>query len=481
MRLPLFLVLVCTILVCAISPVSVAGEQPRLVPPKPIVPGFAPAIEVHGLAQDDRVRLWTIRRFTRWEQREGRWVEVPVTLHAWAEYAPQAGRVDVRTTPSLRGTYRGVDAYGLLWSGRPAGDPLVVQAKAPAAVDVFGPPGQLVALVSGKEIGRVPLTRQDPEGLRIAAMREPGIAGVYAAPADGRKHPVMLLLHGSEGGNLEDARALAVRFAGQGYAAMSVIYFAWDLAKVEGVAHAHLNTPIELLDRARGWVAQQPEADAGRLGVYGHSKGAEFAEVAAVRYPWIQAVVACVPTDVVWEGHGYDDERNEPGHRGPAPALASSWSFGGEPLPYVKLRPYDWRRPDQYFSNTERYELSRMDDPERALRAAIPIERSRAKFLLIGGEKDEVWASGQMAKRLAARFDGLPGPRKPEVHVFEGAGHGICSDGTWPPRVYGHATSDPRSKDLDREGAAAARAWELTVDFLHRQLVHAGDTKKPEQ
>lgn len=311
---------------------------------------------------------------------------------------------------------------------------------------------------------------REPQGIRIAGMNEGGIAGVYAAPTDGKSHPIVLLLHGSEGGSREGARELAVRYAAQGYAALSVIYFAYDLAGIKGVSHQHVNTPIEWLDTARRWVAQQPEADASRIGVYGHSKGAEFAAVAAVRFPWINAVVACVPTDVVWEGYGFDDQRNRPENRGPAPDRASSWSWGGKPLPYVKLRPFDWRQPQQYFNNTERYERSRQDDPVQADNSVIPIEQSKAKFLLLGGEKDEVWASGAMALALGRRFDGQPKERQPDVHVFEGAGHSICGDGTYPPRVYGVTTADPRSRDLDKEGAAAARGWELTKAFLARQL-----------
>lgn len=459
-----------TCLTLTTLPAASAAAAPRLPTPAPIVSGFAPAITVEGLQNKDQVRLWTVRRFTRWEEIDGRWTEVQVVLYAWADYVPRRGEVDVRTSASVRGTYIGVDAYGLLWSGRPADDPMIAEAHPPSADVTAGSTGHLVALVNGREIGRASLTQREPDGLRITQVRAEGFAGVYAAPADGHTHPVVLLLHGSEGGNLDDARALAVRFAGQGYAALSVIYFAWDLAKVGGVASAHVNTPIELLRRARDWVALQPEADTGRLGVYGHSKGAEFAEVAAVRYPWIKAVVACVPTDVVWEGYGHDDERNRQENRGAAPVLMSSWSFAGKPLPYVQLRVFDRREPGRYFNNTERYELSRQDDPRRAALAAIPIERSRARFLLAGGGKDEVWASGEMARRLAARFTSLPRARKPELHVFEGAGHGICTDGTWPPRVYGRERDDPRSSNLDREGAAAARVWALTKAFLCSEL-----------
>ena len=453
---------------------ATAGE---LIAPAPSESGSPPTIQVLGLAEGQQVRLWTIRRFTRWQEAGGKWVEVPIVLYAWADFAAVDGEVNTRTMPSIAGTYRGLDPYGLLWSGRDKNDPVVADAGPPGSIDVKTPRTLVVAKVGTAEVGRAALESREPRGLRVVSMTESGIAGVYAAPAGSQKRPIVLLLHGSEGGSKEGARELAVRYAGQGYAAFALIYFAYDLAGIPGVSHQHVNTPIEWLDTARQWVQLQPEADATRVGVYGHSKGAEFAAVAAVRFPWIDAVVACVPTDVVWEGYGYDDERNRPENRAPAPDQVSSWSWRGEPLPYVKLRPFDWRQPQQYFNNTERYELSRHDDPVRAARAVIPIEESNARFLLLGGEKDQVWASGEMSRALERRFDRRPDTRRPEVHVFQGAGHGICGDGTFPPRVSGTASDDPRSSDLDKEGNAAARAWEMTQAFFARALKETTDSE----
>ncbi|MDT7933069.1 MAG: acyl-CoA thioester hydrolase/BAAT C-terminal domain-containing protein [Sphingomonadaceae bacterium] len=78
----------------------------------------------------------------------------------------------------------------------------------------------------------------------------------------------------------------------------------------------------------REWLKAQPEADANRIGLWGASKGAEFALIAASRYDWVKAVVAVVPSDVVWEGWG-----------GSGPATAS-FAFDGRPLafePYVGM------------------------------------------------------------------------------------------------------------------------------------------------
>ena len=73
-------------------------------------------------------------------------------------------------------------------------------------------------------------------------------------------------------------------------------------------------------------IASFSHRDVTRLGVYGHSKGAEYAELAATRLPWIDAVVACVPTDVVWEGYGIGDGRNKPNPNAKEPAQFLSGS-----------------------------------------------------------------------------------------------------------------------------------------------------------
>lgn len=442
-----------------------AAAEPRLAV-EPLVGGRPARIAVTGAPPGAQVRIEIVRRFSRWQEVDGQWREIPVVLRSWGVYrAGPDGRADNSAAP-LSGTYRGRDGYGLLWSGRPAGE----EGVAAPALETM-PGDSVTARIGDRIVGRAPLRRAEPEGVRTAIVAENGLNGVYAAPSDGRRHPLVIALHGSEGGSADGARLMAQRFAERGFAAFAVNYFAWDMAGLTHVARAHVNLPIELLDRARIWAVRQPEADRERIGVYGHSKGAEFAEVAAVRFRWIDAVAACTPTDIVWEGYGSADERNRAENREPMPATASSWSWRGEPLPYLPLRGFDWRRDQgRYFDNKERYELSRKDRPDRAAAAAIPVERSSAHFLFLGGGKDEVWASGAMTETLAQRMRRAGRARQVEAKVYPLAGHQICGDGAYPPRVYQVQGRDPRSKDLDSEGAAGADAWERIVGFFERRL-----------
>lgn len=436
-----------------------------------IISGEPPELTITGLSPADVVRVHALRTFSKWEQERGRWVEKPVVMHAWADYrSDKVGVIDVARSAPLRGTYAGRDPLGLLWSGYRKGSSQLAGITRAGLYDAPGRPGLIyVKVVRGTEIvAAKELRSAEPSGLRFISVAEQGLNGVFAAPETAKKLPALILLHGSEGGGAEEARSQAARFAAKGYAALAVNYFAWDLKQLKGVPNVHVNHPIETLQRARDWLSARPEADVERLGIYGHSKGAEFAEVAAVRYPWIDAVAACVPTDVVWEGYGIGDERNRSTIA--KPEQVSSWSFDSVPLAYVPLRPFVFGEPSPYVDNTERYERSRADHPEAAAAAAIPIEKAQASFLLLGGGRDEVWASGAMAKRLAARMKAAGRSRDVEAHVYDEAGHQICGDGTFPPRVYDEDSTDDRRKDLNAEGAASGQAWNLIQAFFNRRL-----------
>ena len=71
--------------------------------------------------------------------------------------------------------------------------------------------------------------------------------------------------------------------------AFAMVYFAWPY-EADGLAvpASHHNIPIEELDRARAWLAERAEADVGRIGLVGNSKGGEFAMVGAATLSWVR-------------------------------------------------------------------------------------------------------------------------------------------------------------------------------------------------
>lgn len=448
-----------------------AAAQVRILPEGSAITGFAPDIRISGLPPGAKARLHVYASYERWQQDDdGNWKPSVKTYQAWADIvADGKGRVEMDSYKVTSGTYNGVDGYGLLWSMRKPTDPLLAGAEPTGANAPTPEPGKFVLLLTqgDKVIGHGSFRYAEPAGLKAQVVAEGRLNGFYAAPEPARRLPTIILLHGSEGGGADEARALATRYAGQGFAAFALNYFAWDLKGLKGPPNHHVNQPVELIAQVRDWLAKQREANVKKLGVYGHSKGAEYAVLAASYYPWIKAVAACVPSDAVWEGYGINDGRNRFDATLKWPEQRSSWSWQGKPLPYIPLRAWEDRK---WFDNSERYSTSRAEHPVEAEAALISVEHSKARFLLLGGGRDEVWASGEMAEKLAARMRRAGKGKRVTVQVYPAAGHQICSDGTYPTHIWADPSPDPRVKDPVAEGAAAADAWQRIVRFFKASL-----------
>lgn len=129
----------------------------------------------------------------------------------------------------------------------------------------------------------------------------------------------VLVLSGSSGRvEVDRVRLLAAR----GAAALSMRWFG-DVHQPPGICEVPLETFSPALDRLSSL--------SEHLAVMGVSKGAEAALPLASRDARIRAVAALSPSSVVWAnvGPGIDDAQRP---------LRSSWTEGGEPLPFV---PYD--------------------------------------------------------------------------------------------------------------------------------------------
>lgn len=439
-------------------------EGPRIVAPEAVLAGDSPHIRLEGLTPGERVRLHGLRRERgAWVQdTAGQWSQGEVTLDAWGDFTVDAdGRVDLDTAQPLSGSYRQPDGQGLIWSGYRVGDNALNAVEDERLYgDVPAGPLSLV-LLRGEDIAaeaRVRLATQRGR-MTFVTVSQPGLTGVFAAPEGAVGLPVILQLHGSEGGSLDGARTRAIQFASRGYATLAINYFSW-LDEDPLTPRDHIETPIELIQAARDWLATRPEADVERFGVYGASKGAEFSLVAAQRYAWIDAVVACVPTDVVWEGYGREQW---------TAYNRSSWSFGGEPLPYVPLYPtIDPAQGDR--DNTGRYDRSLRELGDADGRARIVVEDIEAQVLLLGSDRDEVWASGPMIRRLVARAEAAGTADRIEHQIYPTAGHAVCGTGGFPARLYADQSSNPWVRDITAEGEASIDGWRRTLDFLERVL-----------
>ncbi|HEX8805944.1 MAG TPA: hypothetical protein VF741_03300, partial [Candidatus Aquilonibacter sp.] len=94
--------------------------------------------------------------------------------------------------------------------------------------------------------------------------------GTLCAPNDGKRHPAMVLLGGSEGGN--SMAGFAKRFAEHGYVAASVAYF-----KMPGLPQMLVDVPVETIRPAIATLQSRTDVNVDKIGILGISKGGEFA------------------------------------------------------------------------------------------------------------------------------------------------------------------------------------------------------------
>ena len=398
----------------------------------------------------------------------------PRAYQAQARFKADArGRVNLATQAPLDGSYRGADVRGLFWSmsridaadsapPAPALTPLQTSTNTNINTEVT-----LNARIADKVVATrvINFIVGKPQLQTVNAEGFPG-AILVSLPGSARR-PAIILLGGSEGGS-EFASVMAPKLASQGYAVLGLPYYSPAGYSANGAIPPELpslpaafaDIPVDRLQLARDWLSQQPRVDASRIAVYGVSKGAEFALIASTHMPWIKAVVAVVPTDVVWEGWGPGAEKGD----------RPSFSWRGEPLPFV---PYlDFAAEfDGYRTNTpvivrRPQDRGRAANPDRVPAARIPVENYAGPMLLVAAGDDQLWDSGGMAKNIAQART----PKQvTQTLIYPTAGHLISGDGWRPTTGYNRSLSKVGGTP-EGNAQAQADAWPKTLAFLKRHL-----------
>ena len=440
MRLPLIACLAC-------SALSVANAAPHVTGPDDLTNPHAAPIRLAGSAPRSIVEITTERRD----------LDATKTLVARATFRTDArGEVDVNRTRPINGTYQGIEPLGLFWSA----------ARRDAAAD--DPARGLVRIVvrSGGKIIATLITRSRPDASQIVTKTDTPFPGaIFVQPATPGRHPVIIVLGGSEGGS-STARAMAPLFAARGFATLGLPYYnpGYDPTSLTpGLPTSFTEIPVDRLAKVRDWLASQPGADSDRIGIWGASKGAEFALIAASRFSWIKAVAAIAASDVVWEGWGR-----------PGPAT-SSFAFEGKPLafqPYVGMEVELAKAARGQAMDLLKVTVAgRNAFPQQLAAARIPIERYRGALLVAGGGRDAIWPAADMATNIAhtRQAAGL----RTVLLSYPDAGHLLGGPGTSPAGAL---------TDLGGGVVAIAHArtevWDKTFRLFDAALTHCRTCKQ---
>lgn len=291
-------------------------------------------------------------------------------------------------------------------------------------------------------IPAIELAEPGPGGERI---NQPGLIGNFYPGEGGGKRAAVLVLGGSEGGLGGASEAEAQLLAKQGFAAFAIGYY-----RLPGQPEKLEDVPLETITHALDWLKTQPTVDHARIAIMGTSKGAEAALLVASRRADVAAVVAAVPSHVVWQGFDWNFTLVE----------SSSWSEGGKPVPFLPITPGGFSG-DVYTPAL----AALPQHPE----SVIPVEQIAGPVLLLCGEEDSLWPSCPMARAVKARRDGSGAGLQTTLLAYKNSRH----FGVGPPL--------PEGKDVPfmltvfggtEQGNIAARkdGWPRTLAFLETAL-----------
>ncbi len=328
--------------------------------------------------------------------------------HRWASHAvfiaDASGAIDISHHQAQSGTYPGKDAMGLFWSMRL--DPEVLE-RGPFTKTMPTPvPVRIIAEHAG-ETASIEVTRRlMGRGVRRAEIRENGIVATFFDHESGAR-PGVIIVSGSGGGLAEDQPAL---LASRGYAVLSLGYFG-----MEGVPEDLANIPLEYFGRAIEWMLAHKSVDRGRLAVMGMSRGGELALLLGATFPEIKAVVAYVPSGVVWPGLT----------RTPSPQVPPAWTREGKGVGFMPNPPADveaWSKPPVVLTPTFHASMKML---ARAQWPEIEVEKTRGPILMMSGSDDQMWPSLMLADIAAQRLLRQNFTHKFEHVTYAGAGHFI--------------------------------------------------------
>ena len=238
--------------------------------------------------------------------------------------------------------------------------------------------------------------------------------------------------------------------------------------------------PLEYFETALDWITDHPALDEQVLVANGTSRGGELVLLLGSRYPQITAVIAWVPSNYLQaaiQGAGATEER-------------TSWTFGGEDLPYLRLTAdgdlsaigKGWSAPDALDQRAGALvgsigHLRRVRNEPHPTGAEIPVERIEGPVLFISGRDDTLWPSATFSDWAVQRLEDSGFPYDVVHLAYENAGHTLgppLAPATLNTLYWLQPGSDSAPFALNLggtpPGVAAARTdlWPQVLAFLQK-------------
>jgi dienelactone hydrolase len=380
--------------------------------------------------------------------------------------ADDAGVVNLTKQAPISGTYKKVDSMGLFWSMAPIDRKIQHFSFDKNELEVCLSVFSHNELKGQKTILRL-LVSPDVEKRKI---REHGIVGTFFYPQNIKNAPGIIVVPGSSGGIPENKAQL---LASHGYAVLALGYFGLD-----GLPKSLDNIRLEYFQNAMQWLKRQPEVNNRPIALLGSSRGGELVLLLAATFAQeINAVIACVPSSLVYSGFPQVDK--------------PAWTYKNSPITFM---------PSPYFEDIANavkegfvadhkgtfedpweitpHFLYGMKKNHHAIEdATIPVENIRCPLLIISGEKDALWPSTLYGKLIMERLDKKQSMIQRKHLNFAHAGHAILFP--YPPfmPVINDPIFIPEDKIWSQYGGtvegnahAAKESWHEVLNFLKTTL-----------
>lgn len=368
------------------------------------------------------------------------------------------GSVDLgRDVPLAGSSYAGVDPLGPLWS---------VTLDPPRAFFTRTLPLDLVyrfeVADDGDVLDRAEAVRHFGDGVVCEQIQAGPVVGTLARPDDGRAHPAVMLLPGSDGARAGHAAAL---LAAHGYTVLD-----FDVFKAEGRPPDLVGIELDEIDQAVAFLQDLPWSAGASIAVIGLSRGAELALQLTADNPRIGLVIAAAPSSIRQAGITANYTFTEP-----------AWLRGGTALDFVPgsmgpaamltwLRTVITRRPMRQAAGF----LKSLRKHPAAAASAIALENTRADIVLISGTDDGLWPSATYAQHIADRLAQHRWSGRLLDERCAGAGHFVAFPYAIPSLPPMCTLAPTRAFSLDFGGtpavnaAAAHHTWHLIRTELSR-------------
>ncbi|HAP63124.1 MAG TPA: hypothetical protein DCR93_27695, partial [Cytophagales bacterium] len=216
-----------------------------------------------------------------------------------------------------------------------------------------------------------------PEGITVTQLEHPSLQAHLISKLGNQIRPWVVLVSGSSGGYFPDHHVYGL--VEQGYDILSLACFG-----VEGTPDKLVEIPLEYVQSAIDYARSELGGDSRGVVLMGPSRGGELALLYASHFHDVDGVIAYSPGTLVIP---------ETIHVWDAADLRSSWSLGGDPVPFA---PMPLMPEEPGWVDFHGMYSSLWADSAVVAQARIPVEQITCPVLLLAGESDGVWPAAAM-------------------------------------------------------------------------------------